>query len=177
MKLDANVKNVARKILKEALKETSSNGDLTNLKLLFPGCDDIPLRLAALLTDTIPSDTDNHSTLIENAIADASAAFADGMEDWHNGKIHLHEVLARYTFALFQRSANFALWAVTFKHGEVWEYPNPPLLASQYDAIAGVYPRSQPTQPIKTQRLLEELLTDREKKMMRLEAFLSVRTG
>lgn len=176
MKLDANVKQVARKILKGALKETSSNGDLTNLKLLFPGCDDIPLRLAALLTDTIPSDADNHSTLIENAIADASLAFLEGMEDWHNGKIYLHEVLARYTYALFQRSSDFSNWEVTFKHGGVWEYPDPPLLASQYNAIASVYPRSQPKQPIKTQRLLEEMLTEREKKMMRLEAFLSVRT-
>lgn len=176
MKLDADVKKVARKILKGALKETSSNGDLTNLKLLFPGCDDIPLRLAALLTDTIPSDADNHATLIESAIADASRAFADGMEEWQKGRIYLHEVLARYTYALFQRSSDFGLWSVRFKHGEIWEYPNPPLLASQYGAIAGVYPRSQPAQSFQTQRLLNELLTEREKKMMRLEAFLSVRT-
>lgn len=174
MKLDPHVKKVAKHVLKSALKQTSSNGDLTSLKLLFPGCDDIPLRLAALLTDFIPSDTDTYATLIENAIADASSAFVDGMEEWHEGRIELHEVLARYTFALFARSADVALWAVTLKHGGVWEYPNPPFLASQYDAIENVIPRSQPAQSIKTTRLLDELLTDREKKMMRLNSFLQV---
>lgn len=175
MKLESDVKKVARQILKGALKQTSSNGDLTNLKLLFPGCDDIPLRLAALLTDTIPSDTDAYTTLIENAIADASQAFVDSMEQWHEGRIPLHEVLARYTYALFNRSSDVALWAVTLKHGEIWEYPNPPFLASEYDSIAAVNPREQPSQSIQTQRLLDELLTDREKRMMRLEAFLSVK--
>jgi len=174
MKLEANVKKIAKQILKRALKQTSSNGDLTSLKLLFPGCDNIPLRLAALLTDIIPSNTDAYTTLIENAIADASTAFADAMEEWHDGKIHLHEVLARYTYALFERSSDVALWAVTLKHGVIWEYPNPPFLASEYESIIGVVERTGPVQTIQTKRLLEELLTDREKKMMRLEIFLNV---
>lgn len=175
MKLEADVKKIARQILKGALRQTSSNGDLTNLKLLFPGCDDIPLRLAALLTDTIPSDTDTYTTLIENAVADASQAFVDSMEAWHDGEIPLHEVLARYTYALFQRSSDVALWAVKFKHGEIWEYPNPPFLASEYDSIEAVTLRSRPALSIQTNRLLDELLTDREKRMMRLDAFLRVR--
>lgn len=174
MKLETGVKKVARKILKNALKQTSSNGDLTNLKLLFPGCDDIPLRLAALLTDIIPSNHDAYASLIENAIADASQAFNHSMEEWHDGKIHLHEVLARYTYALFQRSSDVALWAVTLKQGNVWEYPNPPFLASEYESIIDVSQRAEPVKAIQTKRLLEELLTDREKKMMRLEVFLDV---
>lgn len=172
MKLEQDVKKIARKILKTALRKTSSNGDMTSLKLLFPGCDDIPLRLAALLTDVIPSSKDAYASLLESAIADAGNAFVEGMEEWHKGQINLHEVLARYTYALFQRSSDVALWAVTLKQGGVWEYPHPRFLAAEYESIVQVAPRSAPSEAIQTKRLLEELLTDREKRMMRLDQFL-----
>lgn len=172
MKLEVDAKKVAKKILADALRQTSANGDLTNLKLLFPGCDDIPLRLAALVTDMIPSKAENYATLIERAVDDARAAFIQAMGEWQDGNIQLHEVLARYTYALFYRSSEISLWAVTLENSDVWEYPNPPFLASKYQSITGIAERSQPSESIQMKRLLQELLTDREKQMMRLELFL-----
>ena len=171
-------KRKVKEMLREAMKATRTQRKISSLKARFPGSEQIPERVAALLTDRIPS-LSTDMPLLHEAISASTAALDQALGEWHQGQIREPEVLYRFVTSLIQATLELNAWDVVINTAasdsdtakvQLWDYRSHGRLIDHYHNILAVRPRrtedGQAAAWCDMPLFMQELLSERDRRMM-----------